>query len=162
MVNEQDLPYMQPITPCIFCEKVSDLENVDNLEDTDNKSFIIHNFPHSILIVGEHQAFPGYCVLVAKSHIAKLHEMETAIQTALFTELMQAASAINKAYPCKQLNYACYGNMVPHVHWHIFPRHENDIAWPKPVWTKMHEFSNYTTLNNDAIKIRNHIKNFLS
>jgi diadenosine tetraphosphate (Ap4A) HIT family hydrolase len=33
-----------------------------------------------------------------------------------------------------KMNLASLGNMVPHVHWHVIPRFEDDRHFPGPVW----------------------------
>ena len=33
-----------------------------------------------------------------------------------------------------KVNIASFGNMVPHLHWHIIPRFEVDRHYPNPIW----------------------------
>jgi diadenosine tetraphosphate (Ap4A) HIT family hydrolase len=33
-----------------------------------------------------------------------------------------------------KVNLASLGNMTPHVHWHVVPRHRDDRHFPGPVW----------------------------
>ena len=33
-----------------------------------------------------------------------------------------------------KVNIASFGNVVPHVHWHVIPRFEGDPHYPNPVW----------------------------
>ncbi len=32
------------------------------------------------------------------------------------------------------LNLASFGNVVPHLHWHLIPRYLDDRHFPQPVW----------------------------
>jgi diadenosine tetraphosphate (Ap4A) HIT family hydrolase len=34
----------------------------------------------------------------------------------------------------EKINLASFGNMVPHLHWHIIPRYIDDAHFPNPVW----------------------------
>ena len=34
----------------------------------------------------------------------------------------------------KKINIASFGNYVPHVHWHIMARFEEDSYFPEPMW----------------------------
>lgn len=43
--------------------------------------------------------------------------------------------AVRNAVQPHKLNYECLGNMVHHLHWHIFPRYADDEQREKPVWT---------------------------
>jgi diadenosine tetraphosphate (Ap4A) HIT family hydrolase len=43
-------------------------------------------------------------------------------------------------YTPKKINIASFGNYVPHVHWHIMARFEEDSFFPEPMWgTKQRE-----------------------
>jgi diadenosine tetraphosphate (Ap4A) HIT family hydrolase len=45
-------------------------------------------------------------------------------------------------YNPKKINIASFGNYVPHVHWHIMARFEEDSFFPEPMWgTKQRENS---------------------
>ncbi|UPT76535.1 HIT domain-containing protein [Sulfurovum sp. XGS-02] len=45
-------------------------------------------------------------------------------------------------YKPKKINIASFGNYVPHVHWHIMARFEEDSFFPEPMWgTKQRESS---------------------
>lgn len=45
-------------------------------------------------------------------------------------------------YNPKKINIASFGNYVPHVHWHIMARFEEDSYFPEPMWgTKQREGS---------------------
>lgn len=42
----------------------------------------------------------------------------------------------------KKINIAQFGNYLPHCHWHIMARFENDSFFPEPMWgTKQREGS---------------------
>jgi len=37
-------------------------------------------------------------------------------------------------YRPKKINIASFGNYMPHVHWHIMARFEEDSYFPEPMW----------------------------
>ncbi len=37
-------------------------------------------------------------------------------------------------YKADKINIASFGNMLPHVHWHIMARFKNDSYFPEPMW----------------------------
>ncbi len=39
-----------------------------------------------------------------------------------------------KYYQADKINIASFGNMFPHVHWHITARFKNDSYFPEPMW----------------------------
>ena len=43
-------------------------------------------------------------------------------------------------YKPKKINIASFGNYMPHLHWHIMARFEEDSFFPEPMWgTKQKE-----------------------
>ena len=43
----------------------------------------------------------------------------------------------------KKINIASFGNYVPHVHWHIMARFEEDSYFPEPMWGKKQKEGTY-------------------
>lgn len=103
-------------------------------------AYLVKEFPHSYLYLGEHQYYRGYCVQVTKDHYREMTDVPAEIRVALFLELMAAHEAIQKAFNPKKMNMCSLGNVVSHVHWHFFPRYENDQNFTNPPWLQMHEF----------------------
>jgi diadenosine tetraphosphate (Ap4A) HIT family hydrolase len=33
-----------------------------------------------------------------------------------------------------KINLASLGNMTPHLHWHVIPRHKHDKHFPQSIW----------------------------
>ncbi|SFV68167.1 Diadenosine tetraphosphate (Ap4A) hydrolase and other HIT family hydrolases [hydrothermal vent metagenome] len=42
----------------------------------------------------------------------------------------------------KKINIASFGNYMPHVHWHIMARFEEDSYYPEPMWGEKQRESN--------------------
>jgi diadenosine tetraphosphate (Ap4A) HIT family hydrolase len=40
-------------------------------------------------------------------------------------------------YAPDKINIASFGNMLPHVHWHIMARFKEDSCFPEPMWGKI-------------------------
>jgi diadenosine tetraphosphate (Ap4A) HIT family hydrolase len=49
----------------------------------------------------------------------------------------------------KKINIASFGNYVPHVHWHIMARFEEDSYFPEPIWGVKQREGNYELNNFD-------------
>ncbi len=119
---------------CAICHRVEQLQKGAN-------PALIYEFPHSFFIMGDHQYYSGYCLLLYKQHVRELHELNTELQTALHRELMQATSAIVKTFSPWKINHCCLGNTDEHVHWHIIPRYLSDPDYRKHPWLHADEFS---------------------
>jgi diadenosine tetraphosphate (Ap4A) HIT family hydrolase len=99
--------------------------------------YLISEFQHSWLLLGEHQFFPGYCVLLSKLHYREMSEVAEPDGSELFRELMTSSRAIEKTFAPSKMNLCSLGNVVPHLHWHLFPRFESDPGFK---WLRMHLF----------------------
>jgi diadenosine tetraphosphate (Ap4A) HIT family hydrolase len=126
---------------CAICERIARRES---------SPFFIHDFRNSILVVGDHQFHRGYCVLLYKQHVREMHELSRDAQRQLFEELMAATSAIAKAFAPWKMNHACFGNQVPHLHWHIVPRYESDPDRLEQPFLHSAEFSRHATTDEVA------------
>ena len=43
----------------------------------------------------------------------------------------------------KKINMASFGNYMPHVHWHIMARFEEDSYFPEPMWGEKQRQGSY-------------------
>lgn len=102
--------------------------------------FVIHEFKHSFLMLGEHQFYNGYSVLVTKKHFREMTDIPEIYNTEFFHEMMTASKAVDKAFGPKKMNMCSLGNVCDHVHWHFFPRYESDPEFLKPPFLRMHLF----------------------
>lgn len=118
---------------CSLCERIK-------LTATGKYPFLIHEFPHSYLMLGEHQFFKGYCVLVSKAHYKEMTDMPSGMQAEMFQEMMKVSSVLQKHFQPAKMNTCSLGNVVPHVHWHFFPRYSDDPQFKDPPWLRMQQF----------------------
>lgn len=120
---------------CPLCERVT-------LTKNKNYPFLIHEFKNSYLMLGEHQFYEGYSVLVSKKHYREMTDIPEAERLEIFQEMMLASKAIENAFNPKKMNMCSLGNVVDHVHWHFFPRYGSDPQFFDPPWLRMKEFEN--------------------
>lgn len=118
---------------CSLCERVK-------LTSAGKYPFLIQEFPHSYLMLGEHQFYKGYCVLVSKGHYKEMTDMPPFMQAEMFQEMMKVSSVLQKHFQPQKMNTCSLGNVVPHVHWHFFPRYSDDPQFKDPPWLRMQQF----------------------
>ena len=111
---------------CMFCLKLADPIGWPEGD-------IVHRFPHSIAVLGPWQYFTGYCMLVARDHASELSQLGDK-RAAFLGEMALLAEAIEACFQPHKLNYELLGNVVPHLHWHLFPRSASDPDRLRPVW----------------------------
>jgi diadenosine tetraphosphate (Ap4A) HIT family hydrolase len=112
---------------CPFCRK---LNNPGELPVDE----LIWQFPHSIALLGPWQFYHGYCLLISRRHATELSQLIDEERTGYLEEMCQLAQAIEETFHPHKLNYELLGNQVPHLHWHLFPRYQDDADALRPVW----------------------------
>ena len=50
--------------------------------------------------------------------------------------LARVAAALQKTVEPARINYACLGNMLRHIHWHVTPRYADDPRKHEPIWLR--------------------------
>ena len=118
---------------CSLCERIE-------LAKNGNYPYVIKEFKHSFLMLGEHQFFSGYSVLLLKDHHREMTDIPSGMREEFFQEMMAASSALDEVFRPKKMNMCSLGNRVDHVHWHFFPRRSDDPQFFDPPWLQMHLF----------------------
>ena len=111
---------------CPFCAKLADPNGWPAAD-------IVWKFPHSVAVLGPWQYFTGYCMLISRDHAAELSQLGEK-RAAFLHEMSLLAEAIEVCFRTHKLNYELLGNVVPHMHWHLFPRSADDPDRLRPVW----------------------------
>jgi len=86
------------------------------------------------LILVEHERFPGFCRVVWNDHVAELSNLSADDQAWLMRLVAAVERTLREVMAPDKINLAAFGNMVPHLHWHIIPRYRWDTHFPESVW----------------------------
>ncbi len=90
-----------------------------------------------VAVLGDSQWFRGYSLLLCKRPATELDELPPNMRRKYLEEMALLAQAVRTVVQPHKLNYECLGNMVHHLHWHIFPRRADEAQPEKPVWVCM-------------------------
>jgi diadenosine tetraphosphate (Ap4A) HIT family hydrolase len=82
--------------------------------------------------------YPGFCRVILNKHVREMTDLPQAEQQTLMSVVFAVEQTIRQLYQPDKINLASFGNMVPHVHWHIIPRWINDRHFPEPIWGNVH------------------------
>jgi diadenosine tetraphosphate (Ap4A) HIT family hydrolase len=85
-------------------------------------------------VLGDVQYFRGYSLLLCKTPATELDELPPAVRTKYLEEMALLAQAVRIVTQPHKLNYECLGNLVHHLHWHVFPRQMSEPHPEQPVW----------------------------
>lgn len=115
--------------------------------ETSRRALTSHDLYHvatleqCVVVLGENQACPGWCVLILKDHVEHMDLLGLQRQQEVFAEVASVAAAVRRVFPAGgagggpvRINYECLGNQAPHIHWHVIPRHATDPDPRNAVW----------------------------
>ncbi|MGB3287682.1 MAG: HIT family protein [Burkholderiaceae bacterium] len=77
---------------------------------------------------------PGYTRVIWQKHIAEMTQLPAADRQAFMDAVWRVEQAQREVLQADKINLAQFGNMVPHLHWHVIPRWTGDSHFPEAVW----------------------------
>jgi len=85
-------------------------------------------------------------------------ELRPDVQREHFREVMRAAAALYATFHPRKMNFSCYGNAEPHVHWHLVPRYEDDPHPTEDPWKDSARFHEKMVTADEAREIAARIR----
>lgn len=113
-------------TSCEICDRIARFK-------PDNP-YLIAELEESHAVLADNQYYPGYTIVLSKHCVPELHELPADTRAKFLEEMALVAEAVFKAFAPRKLNYELLGNSVSHLHWHLFPRYDDDPDPTFPVW----------------------------
>jgi diadenosine tetraphosphate (Ap4A) HIT family hydrolase len=100
-------------------------------------------------------AWPGFCRVIINSHAAEMTDLLVEHRSALMKAVCVTESVLRDLIRPDKINLASFGNVVPHVHWHVIPRWQTDSHFPDPIWTNAkREWTHKPVVDNQQIAAR--------
>lgn len=78
--------------------------------------------------------YPGFCRVIWRQHRAEMSDLLPGEQRHLLSVVLALETAVRELYRPDKINLASLGNVVPHMHWHVIPRFQDDAHFPHPIW----------------------------
>ena len=108
--------------------------------------------------------FPGYFRVIWNKHIAEMSDLTDDERQFLEKVLLTVEKVVREQMQPDKINWAQFGNMVPHLHWHIIARYRDDSHFPESIWgLKQREVAEEKVqqlkikANNAAVEIQNRL-----
>lgn len=86
------------------------------------------------VILANDADYPGFCRVVWNDHVREMTDLDGADASHFMKVVLATESALREVARPHKINLASLGNQVPHLHWHVIPRFEDDAHFPDPVW----------------------------
>ncbi|MGH8768465.1 MAG: HIT family protein [Burkholderiales bacterium] len=77
---------------------------------------------------------PAYCRVVLNAHRKEMTDLTEAERARLMKTVFVVERLLRDLLSPDKINLASFGNMVPHLHWHVIPRFADDPHFPSPVF----------------------------
>lgn len=78
--------------------------------------------------------YPGYFRVIWNTHVAEMSDLSDQDREMLQKVLLTVEKVIRQQMKPDKINLAQFGNMVPHLHWHIIARYRDDAHFPESIW----------------------------
>lgn len=86
------------------------------------------------VVLADEPDYPGFCRVIHKQHVAEMTDLPAPERDALMQVVYAVEAAQRAVLQPDKINLASLGNVVPHLHWHVIPRWQDDRHFPAPVW----------------------------
>ena len=78
--------------------------------------------------------YAGYCRVIWAAHVREMTDLDSAEREHCMRVVFAAEQALRSVFNPHKINLASFGNLTPHMHWHVIPRRVDDAHFPNPVW----------------------------
>jgi diadenosine tetraphosphate (Ap4A) HIT family hydrolase len=86
------------------------------------------------VIRADDRNFPAFYRVISRSHIAELTDLDRVGRTRCLELVSAVERALRRQLAPTSINLAAFGNVVPHLHWHVIARFDWDSHFPEPIW----------------------------
>lgn len=86
------------------------------------------------VVLVEDARFPGFCRVIHDAHVREMTDLPAVARQAVMATVFAVEQAVRTVCKPDKINLASFGNVVPHLHWHIIPRWQVDSHFPEPLW----------------------------
>ncbi len=78
--------------------------------------------------------FPAFYRVVWNRHVAEFSDLPADARARCMAVVCCVEQVLRAQLSPTKINLAAFGNMVPHLHWHVIARFDWDSHFPQPVW----------------------------
>lgn len=81
--------------------------------------------------------YPGFCRVILNAHVREMTDLDAGQRRQLMDVVFAVESVVRELFKPDKINLASFGNVVPHLHWHVIPRWRDDRHFPEPIWGRL-------------------------
>ncbi|MEJ2566016.1 MAG: HIT family protein [Gammaproteobacteria bacterium] len=91
---------------------------------------------HCRVLLTPQPGYPGFCRVIWHDHVGEMTDLSEAQRGHLMAVVWGVEAALRELLRPAKINLASLGNQVPHLHWHVIPRFDDDAHFPDAVWAR--------------------------
>lgn len=110
----------------------------------ENEEILLQTPNLRVIAVHNEAGAPAFCRVIWQHHVAEMTDLLPEERNELMDVVYRVEAAMRQVFKPAKINLASLGNVVPHLHWHVIARFENDANFPAPIWaaaTCQHEMT---------------------
>lgn len=107
--------------PCFYCTDAYK-DYMQEICRLDTSTVFLHN----------EQEYPGRCIVVLNDHKTELFQLSPAQRASYMDSVAAVAQAVDRLFNPVKINYAVYGDIDSHIHFHVVPKHHHSKNWGMP------------------------------
>ena len=108
---------------CFYCTKNEKLTNL---------MIEICSIDCADIYLFKDQKHPGRCIVALNEHYTEIFEIPEEKLNRFMKVVSKVSLVLSKLFKSDKINYAIYGDLVPHFHIHLVPKKKNELQWGKP------------------------------
>ncbi|UOO82745.1 HIT domain-containing protein [Uruburuella testudinis] len=99
-----------------------------------NEEILWQNDRLRVIAVHNEAQAPAFCRVIWQAHVAEMTDLAAAERDEIMQAVYRVEAAMRQVFHPAKINLASLGNVVPHLHWHVIARFDDDAHFPAPIW----------------------------
>lgn len=84
---------------------------------------------YSSLYLFKEQSHPGRMVVAYRGHVSEIVDITPEQLQGFMADVARVARLIHKMFHPQKVNYGAFGDLNPHLHFHLVPKYEGQFEW---------------------------------
>jgi diadenosine tetraphosphate (Ap4A) HIT family hydrolase len=86
------------------------------------------------IIQASEAGFPAFYRVIWNGHAVEFSDLDAAQRAVCMDAVTTVEKVLREQLAPTKVNLAAFGNVVPHLHWHVIARFDWDSHFPAPFW----------------------------
>lgn len=119
-----------------------------------HEEILFQNDKLRVIAVHNEANAPAFCRVIWQQHVAEMTDLLPSDRAILMDMVFRVEAAMRQVCQPTKINLASLGNVVPHLHWHVIARFDDDACFPAPIWANAVRENGFRLPENWAAQVR--------